>query len=210
MYPFSKSVTPAVRSHLNAQTAFFNDITKSLSRFQQMCELNIQLTQTLLEESHIAGHQLLTVDQPTDAISVAASRAQPASEKLRAYQQHLSKVAADSQVELARVTEQHVQTTARTARALADEVARTASEETERSIHQSQETMKNFRDPFEYSSAQRDKGASHAAPGNLQSADGGSSSGRVDVVGPGGHASAQGNIQGGTSSHSSGKSGKAS
>lgn len=209
MYPFSKSVTPAIRAHLDAQAAFFNDITKSLSRsFQQMCELNIQLAQTLLEESHIAGQQLLTVDHPSDAISVAASRAQPASEKLRAYQQHLSKVAAGAQVELSRVAEQHVQTTARTARALADEVARTASEETERSIHQTQETIKNFRDPFEFSSARG--GISHAAPGNLQSGDGGSSSGRADVDTPAGHATFQGNAQGGASQQSSGKAGKAS
>ena len=117
MFLFSPSVTPAVRSHLNAQAAFLNDMHKSLSRsFQELCQLNIQLGQTLLEEGTIAGHQLLATDRPNEAISIAAARAQPASEKLRAYQQHLARVAADAQVDISRVAEQHIQETAKTAR----------------------------------------------------------------------------------------------
>lgn len=149
MFPYSQSVTPAVRTHMEAQMSFLNDMSKSLfGSFQQLCDLNIQLTQTMLEETTLAGNQLLTADRQTEVFSVAASRAQPATEKLRAYQQHISRVAADAQVELARVTEQHVQETSRTARALADEVARAATEETERSMRTQQETMRKFSDPF--------------------------------------------------------------
>lgn len=149
MYPFSQSVNPAVRTHLDAQTAFMNDMSKSFFQsIQQMCDLNIQLVQTMLEETALTGQQLLTADRQSELISAAASRAQPASEKLRAYQQHISRLAADAQVELARVTEQHVQNTSRTARALADEVARTASEETERGLRKQQETVQRFVDPF--------------------------------------------------------------
>ena len=183
MFPFSQSVTPAVRSHLDAQVSFFNDVSKSLSRsFQNLCELNIQLTQTMLEESNIASQQLLTTDRATDALSAAASRAQPAAEKLRAYQQHISRVAADAQVELARVTEEHVQETSRTARALADEVARTASEETERNICTQQETIRNFRDPFQ-ETARRGNGSA-AAHGSMQTGAGGmQAEGSVSVQG---------------------------
>ncbi|NHZ63012.1 TIGR01841 family phasin [Massilia genomosp. 1] len=149
MFPYSQSVTPAVRTHLDAQVSFLNDMSKSLfNSFQQLCALNIQLTQTLLEETAMTSQQILTADRQTDVISAAASRAQPATEKLRAYQQHIARVAADAQVELARVTEQHVQETTRTARALADEVARVASEETERSMQNQQENMRKFSDPF--------------------------------------------------------------
>jgi phasin family protein len=189
MYPFSPSVTPAVRTHLDAQVSFFNDFSKSLSRsFQHMCELNMQLGQTMLEESTIAGHQLLTTQSPTDAISVTAARAQPATEKLRAYQQHISRAVADTQVELARVTEQHVQETGRTARELADQVARTASDEKDKSLREQEQTMKNFRDPFIH---QRGNGAH--AQGNMQN---GSASVHVDSQFDGQHASLQGNVQG--------------
>lgn len=149
MYPFAPSVTPAVRTHLDAQISFANDVSKSLFRsFQQLCDLNIQLAQTLLEETTLASHQAITHERPTEALSAASARAQPAADKLRAYQQHISRVAADAQVDLARVTEQHVQETSRTARALADEVQKAASEETERGIRTQQETMRSFTDPF--------------------------------------------------------------
>ena len=167
MFPFSQSVTPAVRTHMNAQVNFFNDVSKSVFKsFQELCSLNIQLTQTMLEETNIASHELLTATRQGDIVNATASRAQPTAEKLRAYQQHISRVAADAQVDLARVTEQHVQETSRTARALADEVSRVASEESERSIRTTQENMRNFRDPFQGDSARRGNGSAHA--GNMQ------------------------------------------
>lgn len=149
MYIYSKSVTPAVRTHLDAQTAFLNDVSKSIfNSFQQLTNLNLQLAQTLLEEATIASQNLLTADQHTDVISAAASRAQPSADKLRAYQQHLSRLAADTQVELSRVAEEHVQETSQTAKALAEEVARTTVEETEHNIRKQQESIHQFSDPF--------------------------------------------------------------
>jgi phasin family protein len=149
MFPFPQQVTPAVRTHLDAQVSFMNDLSKSMFKsFQQMCDLNIQLAQTMLEETTTASQQMSTHTRPTEAISAVSARAQPTAEKLRAYQQHLSRVAADAQVEMARVTEQHVQETTRTAKALADEVQRVASEETERGMRNQQEAMRNFTDPF--------------------------------------------------------------
>jgi phasin family protein len=149
MYPIPQTIAPAVRTHIDAQTAFLNDMSKSLfSSFQQMCDLNIQLVQTMLEETTLAGKQLLSADRQSELLSAATARTQPATEKLRAYQQHIARLAADAQVELARVTEQHVQNTTRTARALADEVARDASEQTERGLRAQQETVRQFSDPF--------------------------------------------------------------
>jgi phasin family protein len=209
MYPFSQAVTPAVRSHLDAHVAFLNDMSKSLSRsFQNFCELNIQLSQTLLEESNIASQQFLTREHATDLLSVAASRAQPASDKLRAYQQHVSRIAADAQVDLARVTEQHVHETSRTARALADEVARNATEDAEYSIRQQQETMKNFRDPFVQAgaalstditartAAHEGSGESHSH-GSAQKATHETSASMQFADEPG-HAAFEGNAQGGS------------
>jgi phasin family protein len=116
MYPFSQAANPALRTHIDAQTSYLNDISKSVFRsFQQMCDLNIQLMQTMLEETALASRQLLAADAQHEVLSAATSRAQPATDKLRAYQQHLSRLAADVQVELAQVTEQHAQNTARNA-----------------------------------------------------------------------------------------------
>jgi phasin family protein len=149
MFPFPQAINPAVRTHVDAQTAFLNDVSKSMFKsFQQMFDLNIQLVQTMLEETTLASKQVLSADRQTELLSAATSRAQPASDKLRAYQQHIARLAADAQVELARVTEQHVQNTSRTAQALADEVARDANEQTERGLRAQQETARQYADPF--------------------------------------------------------------
>lgn len=188
MFPYSQSVTPAVRSHIDAQVSFINDLSKSLFQsFQQLCDLNIQLTQTMLEEATQASQHMLTADRQTDIIGAAASRAQPTTDKLRAYQQHISRVAADAQVQMARVTEQHVQETTRTARQLADEVQRVASEETERNMRNQQENMRKFSDPFMQNGSQRSNGSG----ASMQSGQYGGSQGG---------SSAQGSSQGGSQS----------
>jgi phasin family protein len=105
MYPFPQTIAPAVRTHIDAQTAFLNDMSKSLFRsFQQMCDLNIQLVQTMLEETTLASKHVLSTDRQSELLSAAAARTQPAADKLRAYQQHIARLAADAQVERARVT----------------------------------------------------------------------------------------------------------
>lgn len=176
MFPFNRSVTPAAKTHLEAQLSFFNDMSKSLFRsVQQYTDLNIQLAQTLLEESTTASHQMITAEQATDVINAAASRAQPTAGKMRAYQQHLSRLAADTQVELANVAEEHVSETSRTAKALAEEVARVTSEETEKSLRNQQETARQFSDPFAQfaNGAQRQpRGNEMRGSENLQSASG--------------------------------------
>lgn len=162
MYPFPQ--TPSMRTHMDAQAAFVNDMSKSLFRsFQQMCELNIQLAQTMLEETTLAGHHVLSVDRQSELLGAAAARAQPATEKLRAYHQHIARIASDAQVELARVAEEHVQNTTRTARAVVDEAARASAEETERGIRTQQEALRSMTDPFA-----RSDGAAHAGNGALQ------------------------------------------
>lgn len=150
MYPYSRNVTPAAKNHLEAQLSFFNGISKSLFHsVQQISDLHVQLAQSLLEEATIATHNLITVERPEDAFRVAAASGQPAAEQLRVYQQQLSRVAADAQVELANVAEQHVAETSRTAKALAEEVARTASDETEKNLRKQQETMQRIAEPFQ-------------------------------------------------------------
>ncbi|QYG08424.1 MULTISPECIES: phasin family protein [unclassified Janthinobacterium] len=150
MYPYSRSVTPAAKNHLEAQLAFFNSLSKSLFQsVQHFNDLNMQLAQGLLEESTVTSQNLLTVERAEDVFQVAAAAGQPAAEQLRKYQQQLSRLAADTQVELANVAEQHVNETSRTAKALAEEVARTASEETEKNVRKQQEAMQRIAEPFQ-------------------------------------------------------------
>jgi len=174
MYPFSQAVTPAVKEHLEAQLSFFNDVSKTLFHtVQQYGDLNIQLAQTMLEESTTAGQQILTAHRPTEIFSAAAAHAQPTAEKLRAYQQHLSRIAADTQTDLSRVAGEHVSETARTAKALADDVARVTREETEKTLHTQQEAARKFNDPFQTYAAgarQQSRGNEMRGSSTMQSA----------------------------------------
>ena len=170
MYPYSRSVTPAAKNHLEAQLAFFNGLSKSLFHSaQQFNDLNMQLAQGLLEESTITSQNLLTVERVEDVFQVAAASGQPAAEQLRKYQQQVSRLAADTQVELANVAEQHVNETSRTAKALAEEVARTASEETEKNVRKQQEAMQRIAEPFQ---AYHQNGANREQQRGAQSRDG--------------------------------------
>lgn len=156
MFPYSPSNNPAVRSHLDSQFAYFNDLNQALTgSFQAVCEANLRLGRTMIEETMQTGQRMLSSERAVDAIGAAAAHAQPASDKVRAYQQHLSRLAAEVQVELARVNQQHGPETARTAHALADEVTRISTEETARSMQQQEDLIKKFRDPFQPTNVQR-------------------------------------------------------
>ena len=97
MFTFPQSVNPAVRSHVDAQFAFLNDLSRSMTRsFQDVFQLNMQLCQTLIEETALISQGLMSTERPNDALTAAASRAQPATDKLRAYQQNLSGLAASA------------------------------------------------------------------------------------------------------------------
>ncbi|HJV00445.1 MAG TPA: phasin family protein [Burkholderiaceae bacterium] len=204
MYPFQQSVTPAAKTHLEAQLSYFNDMSKSLFRtMQQYSDLNLQLAQTMIEEGSVASQQMLTANRPAEVLAAAAAHAQPAAEKLRAYQQHVSRIAADTHVDLAKVAEEHVAETSRTAKALADEVARVATEETEKTMRNQQDAMRKFTDPFERLA---DQGMRQAARGNemrgsstLQSAHGDGMEGRESSSGMQGGTTGAGMHQGGAS-----------
>lgn len=198
MYPYSRSVTPAAKNHLEAQLAFFNGLSKSLFQSaQQFNDLHMQLAQGLLEEGSITSQNLLTVERVEDAFQVAAAAGQPAAEHLRKYQQQLSRLAADTQVELANVAEQHVNETSRAAKALAEEVARTASEETEKNVRKQQEAMQRIAEPFQ---SYHQNGANREQQRGVQSRDGQSLQ----------SASHQGSQQSGSESSASGSAAQAS
>lgn len=201
MFPYSPSSTPAVRSHVDSQLAWFNDLNKTLSgTFQAVCQANLKLGQTMIEETMNASQRMLSSDRPFDALGAAASHAQPATDKLRAYQQHLSRLAAEVQAELARVTEQHSPEAARTAHALADEVMRAATQDSERSMRQQEEVLKTFRDPFQPADARRGNG--HAADGPAVHAERASAStgngASMQFDGLADNGSVQGHVQGPT------------
>jgi cell division septum initiation protein DivIVA len=160
MFPFSQPVSPFVRSHLDSHAAFFNELSRSLTNsFQNVFQANLQLSQSMFEETLRASQHMLAPYGATDAPGVDASRPQPTSDKMQVYQQLLSRLAADSHVDLARITQQHVQETARTAQAMSEEVTRAASEATSRNAQRLEASSKEMRDALDADAARGTKDA---------------------------------------------------
>lgn len=153
MFDFSQSHSPAAKAHLDSQFSMFTDLSKQVfSAVQKINELNIQVAQTVLEETLSNTKQILSAKDPHEALSVIAGQAQPNAEKMRAYQQHLTDIAAGTQVNLAKTAETHIPQTTRTAQELAGEVARKASEDTEKATQRQKAAMEKLTTPIGKSS----------------------------------------------------------
>lgn len=163
MFSFSQPINPVLRAHLDSQLTFFNDLSNSMSgSFQNVCLANGKLGQDMLEETLNTGQRMLATQNPTDVLAAASSGAQPAADKLLAYRQHLSSLAADAQIDVARLTQQHGQEASRTAHAWSDEVTRVTAEATDRNMRQHEEALKSARDPFRHVSTQRTEDSAQA------------------------------------------------
>lgn len=137
MFPFTQSVNPALRSHLDSQLASFNDLSQSLSSsFQRVCQANFKLGRDMLEEFLSAGRRMLENGHDSAVAGTVLPDGKSATEHMYTYRQHISGIAAGSQVDLARVSEQHGRETSRTAQALADEVTRVAAQQAGASARQ--------------------------------------------------------------------------
>lgn len=133
MLMFPQTNTPAVKAHFDAQCLLFSDLSrKFFDAAQKIGELNVQAAKAVMEESLSSAQQMMAAKDAYEVISVAATQAQPAAEKVLAYQRHLTNIAAQSQVELVKTAESHAPNTARAVTAVADEIARKAVEETEK------------------------------------------------------------------------------
>ena len=150
MFYFNQpSVSPAVKSQIDAQFAFFSDLSKKMFEgVQKMNELNVQVATTVMEESLASTKQLLSSTGRNEALSIVAGQAQPTAEKIRAYQQHVQNILAETQASAAHTLESHVPKTVRATEAVVNEVAQKASEETAKATQRQQEAMEKLTTPI--------------------------------------------------------------
>jgi hypothetical protein len=124
MYTFSPSFTPALRGHIGAQLSFADDLSRSmLSSFEKLCNLNMQAIRALVETASTTRPQLWS-DMQANLAAIPAIATKPAIEKIHAYQQNVSRLAVDAQIEMAQVMQEHSTITPLTARTLSDEMVR--------------------------------------------------------------------------------------
>ncbi|APA69367.1 MULTISPECIES: phasin family protein [unclassified Janthinobacterium] len=157
------SLSPALKSHLEAQLNFATELSRKLfDTTQKMSELNLRLAHDLLQEWSHASQQLLCARDTGEFMSVV-SRLQPGSDKLRQYQQQLGNLVANANVEMNRTAETHIPEASRTAVAFADELVRKTAEETEKATQRQRELIEKMQ-----VSGHRD-GAGHSRDTSRQS-----------------------------------------
>lgn len=151
MFNFSlnQKDSPAANAYIQSQMSMYSDLTRQFfNAAQKVNELNIQVTQTLMDEAISNTQQVLTAKDPTEVLSVIAGQAQPNAEKVRAYQQHLTDIAANTQVDLIKSAESHIPEASRTAQDMAKEVQRKAAEETEQVTQRQRSAMEKLTSPI--------------------------------------------------------------
>lgn len=150
MFNFTQqSISPAVKAQMDAQFSFFTDMSKKMfESVQKVNELNIQVAATVMDESLVNVRQLLSASDQNEALSIVAGQSQPAAEKVRAYQQHLQNIFAETRVDLAKTMETHVPESTRTAEAVVRELAQRASEETSKASQRQKESFEKLTAPF--------------------------------------------------------------
>ncbi|KAB8042788.1 phasin family protein [Janthinobacterium aquaticum] len=129
----TNSLTPALKSHLEAQCQFMADLSrKMLDTAQGLNALNMRLAQDLIAEMTAANQRLLAAGDTAQMLSLTASHPQPGIDKLRDYQQQLSELLAGASRDIHSTAEAHLPATQCTAAAFADELVRKSAEETEK------------------------------------------------------------------------------
>lgn len=122
------SDNPALRSHLATQVDFMNEFSqKALDTLRQVSQLNLKLARQEIEGTLHASREMMSCTDPMQSMQAAMRQLAPATERLRAYQQHLMTVLSGAQADFTHVAEARMPEASRSASAAADEMVRHAT-----------------------------------------------------------------------------------
>lgn len=146
MFNFSSTATsPAIQNHLQTQMTFFADVShKMIDGMQKLGALNIQVAKTVLGESTTSTKMLLSSKGGNDTLAVINSLAQPSLEKMRAYQQHVKQICADTQADVVKSIQSYVPESTRATEAVVREVTQKATDATATAAQRQQEAVEKI------------------------------------------------------------------
>ena len=122
------SDNPALRSHLESQVDFMNEFTqKAFDTLRQVSEMNLKLARQEIEGTLHASREMMGCTDPMQLVQAVMRQVPPATERLRAYQQHLLSVLSGAQADFTHAAEARLPAASRSAGAVADEMVRHAA-----------------------------------------------------------------------------------
>jgi len=127
LLPGNEQFLSAVRTGIETQIAFLNTLsTTTFESTRKIVDLNMSAAKTSVEESTIIAKQLLTSQDPREAMQLVAALPQPTATKAVAYGRHLADIASVAQAEFARATQEQVSENLRRFTALVEDAAKNA------------------------------------------------------------------------------------
>lgn len=146
---FQTTQSPALKRQMDSQFSFYSDVFKRMfDGVQKINELNIQVAQAVMDESLTRTKDLMQSTDAQDRLSISAGQVQPATEKMRAYQQHVENILAETQVGIVKAAESHLPNVAHAVEAVAQEVVQRASEETAKATQRQKAAVENLTTPI--------------------------------------------------------------
>lgn len=150
MLPNNKYFETAVRSNLEAQVAMLTALTTTVfESLEKVVDLNLNAGKTSLEESAATAKQLLSAKDPQESLSLAVAQAQPTVAKVIAYSRHLVGIAAASQAEFSRITEEQFAEKGRRVAALVGQASKNAPAGSENAMAIMQAAIHNAKAGYE-------------------------------------------------------------
>lgn len=134
--------TPALKTQFDSQINLVTELTqKTYDSVRKLSELNLQMARQMIEDFMNTNRELLACSDPFQWTSTLMNQIPPAAERLRNYQQELIGLMTAAQADLTRVTEAHMPEVNRSAMAVADELVRRGTEETEKMASRQRATL---------------------------------------------------------------------
>ena len=119
---------PALQSHLALQLDFMNEFSqKACDTLRQLGEIHLRLARQTIEGSLHSSRDMFASTDRMQLLQTALKQAQPASERLHAYQQHLFALLSGAQATFTQAAETRFPEASRSASAAAEEMMRHAT-----------------------------------------------------------------------------------
>ncbi|MYM67999.1 hypothetical protein GTP45_14335 [Pseudoduganella sp. FT55W] len=121
MNSFVEPLTTAARNHAEARIDYYTDLSQSVLRsLRQLSDVHAQFSRESLDDATTALRYALLTSPEERSAENAPLQPGEILQKLQAYHQRLTQVAAEFQSDINQIAQEHVPQTARTASELAD------------------------------------------------------------------------------------------
>lgn len=135
MFSFQEQFSEATKTNFEAQIAMMTALTnKTFESVEKIVDLHMSAVKASMEESTLAAKQMLTAKDPQEFFAMAASQAQPNSEKAMAYGRHLAGIASSAQAEFSKAAETQIADTKTKVLALVEEITKNAPAGSENAV----------------------------------------------------------------------------